>query len=313
MSAASFIPVTGGEEGVTVVGVSARWPPWPLGGLPLTLPPSVGGGATAPTTACVDLVERHFGGGVPFEKLSKGLHSGSSRGSLAAELGLRLLHRGDCGCDSSPFGFLPSKSRLGFAGLLQPSLLRFQRRQLRLRLGPLLSDLPSRGLDGVLLGGVRLGLSRRFGVGPFLRLLLCPLLGKRLFQRLHLGLLAGNGLLRQAGFLVGCRHLTLDLGSRCLMGGCGRESSRNGRHGRGVDGHAMLPLRSLLLGDAVGALHGSVLLRGPLPGNRKVAGHPTGALTGARHVPLVGSSAAGAGLVGRRPPAVGRPHVAAGA
>ena len=75
MSAASFIPVAGGEEGVAVVGVSARWPPWPLGGLPLTLSLSVGGGATAPTAARVDLVQRHLGGGVPFEKLSKGLHS----------------------------------------------------------------------------------------------------------------------------------------------------------------------------------------------------------------------------------------------
>ena len=186
------------------------------------------------------------------------------------ELVLCLLHCGGGGCGSSPFSLLPGPSRLGFPCLLQPRLLRFQRRQLRPSLGPLFSDLPSRGLDGVLLGGVHLGLSRRFGVGPFLRLLLCPLLGKRLFQRPHLGLLAGNGLLRQAGFLVGCRHLTLDLGSRCLMGGCGRESSHNGRHGRGVDGHAMRPLCSLLLGDADGALHGSVVLRGPLPG------HPEG-------------------------------------
>ena len=153
--------------------MSARWPPWPLGGLPLTLPPSVGGGATAPTAASVDLVQRHLGGGVPFKKLSKGLHSGSSRGSLAAELGLRLLHRGGCGCGSSPFG-----SPLGFPGLLQPSLLRFQRRQLRLRLGPLLSDLPSRGLDSVLPGGVRLGLSRCLSVGPFLPPPSLPSLGQ---------------------------------------------------------------------------------------------------------------------------------------
>ena len=132
------------------MGVSARWPPWPLGGLPLTLPPSVGGGTTAPTAACVDLVQRHLGGGVPFEKLSKGLHSGSSRGSPAAQLGLRLRDCGGSGCGSSPFGFLLGKSCFGFPGLLQPSLLRIPRRQLRLRLGPLLSDLPSRGLDGVL-------------------------------------------------------------------------------------------------------------------------------------------------------------------
>ena len=75
MSAASFIPVAGSEGGVTVVGLSARWPPRPLEGLPLTLPPSVGGGATAPTAARVGLVQRHLGGGIPFEKLSKGLHS----------------------------------------------------------------------------------------------------------------------------------------------------------------------------------------------------------------------------------------------
>ena len=180
MSAASFIFVAGGEEGVTVVGVSARWPPWPVGGLPLTLPPSVSGGATAPTAACVDLVQRHLGGGVPFKKLSKGLHSGSSRGSLAAELGLCLLHRGGCGCGcgSLPPCFLPGTSRLGFPGLLQPSLHRFQRRQLRLRLGSLLSDLPSCGLDGVLLGGVRLNLSRRIGVGPFLPPPSLPSLGQ---------------------------------------------------------------------------------------------------------------------------------------
>ena len=68
------------------------------------------------------------------------------------------------------------------------------------------------------------------------------------------------------------------------------------------------------MGDAEGALHGSVLLRGPLPGNPKVAVHPTGALAGARLIPLVGSdAAAGAGLVGRHPPAVGRLYVAAGA
>ena len=111
MSAAWFIPVTGGEEGVTVVGVPARWPPCPLGGLPLTLPPSVGSGATAPTAARVHLlwIQRHLGGGVPFEKLSKGLHWGSSRGSLAAELGLCLLHCGGGGCGSSPFGLLPQK------------------------------------------------------------------------------------------------------------------------------------------------------------------------------------------------------------
>ena len=42
MSTASFIPVTGGEEGVAVVGVPTRWPPRPLGGLPLALPPSTG-------------------------------------------------------------------------------------------------------------------------------------------------------------------------------------------------------------------------------------------------------------------------------
>ena len=125
--------------------------------------------------------------------------------------------------------------------------------------------------------------------------------------------LPGNGLLRQAGFLVGCRQLTVDPGGRCPMGGCGRESGRNGRHGLGVDGHAMRPLRSLLLGDAGGALHGSAVLPGPLPGNPTVAGHPTGALTGARHVPFGSDAAAGAGLVGRHPPAVGRLHVAAGA
>ena len=150
-------------------------------------------------------------------------------------------------------------------------------------------------------------------MGPFLRLLLCPLLGKRLFQRPHLGLPAGNGLLRQAGFLVGSRQLTVDLGSRCPMGGYGCESGRNGRHGPGVDGHAMRSLRSLLLGDADGALHGSAVLPGPLPDDPKVAGHPTDALTGARHVPVGSDAAAGAGLVGRHPPAVGRLHVAAGA
>ena len=75
MSAASFIPVAGGEEGVTVVGVSTRWPLRPLGGLLLALLPSMGSGATAPTAARVRLIQRHFGGGVPIEKLSKGLHS----------------------------------------------------------------------------------------------------------------------------------------------------------------------------------------------------------------------------------------------
>ena len=45
---------------------------------------------------------------------------------------------------------------------------------------------------------------------------------------------------------------------------------------------------------------------GPLPGNPTVAGHPTGALTGARHVPFGSDAAAGAGLVGRRPPAVSK-------
>ena len=116
-----------------------------------------------------------------------------------------------------------------------------------------------------------------------------------------------------AGFLVGCRQLTVDLGSRCPMGGYGCESGRNGRHGPGVDGHAMRPLRSLLLGDADGALDGSAVLPGPLPDNPKVAGHPTDAATGARHVPVGSDAAAGAGLVGRHPPAVGRLHVAAGA
>ena len=45
------------------------------GGLPLALPPSMGSGATASTAARVRLIQHHLGGGVPFEKLSKGLHS----------------------------------------------------------------------------------------------------------------------------------------------------------------------------------------------------------------------------------------------
>ena len=98
------------------------------------------------------------------------------------------------------------------------------------------------------------------------------------------------------------------------MGGRSRKTGRDGCHFRGVVVHASAPLGGLLMGDANGALHGSVLLRGPLPGNPKVAGHPADALTGARHVPLGGSGAvAGAGLVGWHPPAVGRLHVAAGA
>ena len=142
--------------------------------------------------------------------------------------------------------------------------------------------------------------------GPFPPPPSLPSLGQAPFQRLRLCLLADNGFLGQAGFLGGCRHLTPDPGSRCLMGGCSRETGRDGRHGRGVEGHASAPICGLLLGDADGALHGCVLMRGPLPGNPKVAGHPSGVLTGARHVPLVGSdAAAGAGLVGRHPPAVG--------
>ena len=78
MSAVSSVPVAGGEEGVGVVGVSARGPPCPLGGLPLTPLSSVGGGATVPIAARVDLlqIQRHLGGGVSFEELSKGLHQG---------------------------------------------------------------------------------------------------------------------------------------------------------------------------------------------------------------------------------------------
>ena len=98
------------------------------------------------------------------------------------------------------------------------------------------------------------------------------------------------------------------------MGGRSRETGRDGCHFRGVVVHASAPLGGLLTGDADGDLHGSVLLLGPLMGNPKVAGHPADALTGARHVPLGGSgAAAGAGLVGWHPPAVGRLHVAAGA
>ena len=74
------------------------------------------------------------------------------------------------------------------------------------------------------------------------------------------------------------------------MCGCSRDSGRNGRHGRDMEGHASAPLCSLLLGDADGALHGSVLLRGPLRGNPKVAGHSAGTLAGAGHVPFVGAT-----------------------
>ena len=87
----------------------------------------------------------------------------------------------------------------------------------------------------------------------------CPLLGKRLFQRFHLGLLTGNGLLGQAGilgsrrFLRGCLHLTPDPGSRCFLCGCSPDPGHNGRHVRGMEGHASAPLCSLLLGDADGA------------------------------------------------------------
>ena len=82
--------------------MSARWPPCPLGGLPLTPPSPVGGGATVPTAAPADLlqIQRHLGGGVPFEERSKGLHSGSSRGSLALEPGLEA-------CTTSLLGIEP--------------------------------------------------------------------------------------------------------------------------------------------------------------------------------------------------------------
>ena len=81
-----------------------------------------------------------------------------------------------------------------------------------------------------------------------------------------------------------------------------------------MEGPDSAPVCGLLLGDPDGTLHGSVLLRGPLAGNPKDAGHPTAALTGAGHVPLVGSdAAAGPGLVDRHPSTVGRLHVAAGA
>ena len=41
-----------------------------------------------------------------------------------------------------------------------------------------------------------------------------------------------------------------------------------------MEGHASAPLCSLLHGDADGTLHGSVLLRSPLPGKPKLAGTP---------------------------------------
>ena len=41
-----------------------------------------------------------------------------------------------------------------------------------------------------------------------------------------------------------------------------------------MEGHAPAQLCSLLLGDADGALQGSVLLRAPLPGTRRLQGTP---------------------------------------
>ena len=107
--------------------MSACWPPCPLGGLPLTPPSSVGGGATVPTAASVVPLEVqvHLRGGVSFEELSKGLHSGSSRGCLALKLGLRLLHCGSPGCGSSPFGLFSGTGSLRFPRPLQPSLFSF--------------------------------------------------------------------------------------------------------------------------------------------------------------------------------------------
>ena len=108
------------------MGMSARWPPCPLGGLPLTHPLSVGGGATVPIAASVILlqVQLRLGGGISFEELSKGLYSGSSRGCLALKLGLCLLHCGGRGCGSSLFGLFLGTGSLGFLSPLQPSLLR---------------------------------------------------------------------------------------------------------------------------------------------------------------------------------------------
>ena len=109
------------------MGISIRGPPCPLGSLPLTLPPPLGSGATVPTAAAVDLlqVQIHLGGGVSFEELPKGLHSGSSRGRLALKLGLRLLHCGGSGCSSSPFRLFLGTGSLGLSSPLQPSLLSF--------------------------------------------------------------------------------------------------------------------------------------------------------------------------------------------
>ena len=107
--------------------MSDRWLLCPLGGLPLSPPSSAGSGATVPTAASVVLlqVQLHLGGGVSFEELSKGLHSRSSRGSLALKLGLRLHHCGGIGGGSSPFGLFSGKGSLGFPSPLQPSLLSF--------------------------------------------------------------------------------------------------------------------------------------------------------------------------------------------
>ena len=171
MPAVLSIPIAAGDEGVGVMGVPLGRPPWSFRSLPPALEAGTGGGAAtlaAPRVLCVQ-VDHHPGGGVPVEEPPDRVHLGPSRGPLAADLPLGLLHgRGYC-LRGTPLGLLVGTSGLPLPLLLQPGLPRLQGPELRLGLGLILGNLPSRGLAGLPLRGVRLGLHPR--------LFSCPLLG----------------------------------------------------------------------------------------------------------------------------------------
>ena len=150
-----------------------------FGGLPFAI-------AAVTVSAAAALVARrvlrsqvglHPGGGVPFKDPSKDVHTGPSRVCLAPDFLLSVLNGGGGGLSCSPFGLLASAGSHLFREPLQMGLLRFQGLDPCYSLGPLPGELPWRGLNGLLLCGVRLSLGQNLLVGVFLRLLYCPLLG----------------------------------------------------------------------------------------------------------------------------------------
>ena len=305
MPAVSFIPIAAGDEGVGVVGVPLGRPLCPLGGLPLALAAGTGGAdvALAAWRVLRVKVDLHPGGGVAFDEPSRGVHAGPSRQCLALDLPLRLLHsRGGCR-GRTPLGLLVGAGGLLLTLLLEPSPLCLQGPDLSLGLGLLLGNFcRAVSMASRFAAPAWALISASFG---------CPSPAR-----------ACSNAFTFASFLAMASRAALAsqaaVASRAAASAsCLSEADCD--HSRGVHRHAVLPVGSLLLGDQDSSVHSSVVLRGPVSGNQKDAGHTVEALAHVGHFALLrggedlGHTAAAAcgGSWPVETSPVGRLHVAA--